>query len=174
MMASGEVQTRRALPHDAEAIAQAHLDSIRSIGPAFYPTELVEAWGSGLTPAIYVRAMEGGEAFFIATGNLDGQTVVLGFSTHRVDDDQDGASVYVRGGAVRRGIGTALLRLAEEHARTHGAKTIQIQASLAGVEFYKANGFQEFGRGVALLTSGHSMPCVFMRKALGADLIIGV
>ena len=43
---------------------------------------------------------------------------------------------------------------------------IQIQASLAGVEFYKANGFEELGRGDALLMSGQSMPCVFMRKIL--------
>jgi len=47
----------------------------------------------------------------------------------------------------RRGIGTALLRFAEDHARTHGAKAIAIQASLAGVGFYKANGFEELGRG---------------------------
>ena len=165
-MVPGEVHARRASPKDAEAIAEAHIDSIRSIGPAFYSPEVVEAWGSGLTPDVYVKAMEGGEAFFIATGDLDGETVVLGFSTHRVDDSQDGASVYVRGGAVRRGIGTALLRLAEEHARVHGANTIQIQASLAGVEFYKRNGFQELARGEALLMSGRSMPCVFMRKTL--------
>ena len=164
MMASGEIQTRRANPQDAQAIALAHADSIRSIGPAFYPPDVVEAWGAGLTPDVYVKAMESGEAFFIATGNLDGQAAVLGFSTHRVDDDQDGASVYVRGGAARRGIGTALLRLAEAHARAHGAKTIQIQASLAGVQFYKANGFREIGRGDALLISARSMPCVFMRK----------
>jgi len=166
MRASGEVQTRRANAQDASAIALAHLDSIRSIGPAFYSPDVVEAWGSGLTPVVYIKAMEGGEAFFIATGILDGQAAVLGFSTHRVDDDQDGASVYVRGGAVRRGIGTALLRLAEEHARAHGAKAIQIQASLAGVEFYTANGFRELGRGEAVLMSGRSMPCVFMRKTL--------
>jgi putative acetyltransferase len=166
MMAPGEFQTRRADPKDAEAIALAHLDSIQSIGPTFYPPDIVEAWGSGLTPAIYVKAMQSGEAFFIATGDLDGGMVVLGFSTHRVDDNQDGASVYVRGGAVRRGIGTALLRLAEEHARGHGATAIQIQASLAGVEFYKANGFQEIGHGEAVLISGRAMPCVFMRKSL--------
>ena len=34
------------------------------------------------------------------------------------------------------------------------------------VEFYKANGFEEVRRGVADLLSGHSMPCVFMRKLL--------
>jgi putative acetyltransferase len=159
-----EIRTRRATPTDADDIALAHLDSIRSIGPAFYPPDVVEAWGSGLTPDIYLNAMAGGEAFFVATGIIDGQPAVLGFSSHRVDDDEDGVSVYVRASAARRGIGTALLRLAEEHARAHGAKSIQIQASLAGVEFYKSNGFQETARGEALLMSGRSMPCVFMRK----------
>jgi len=165
-MTSGELQTRRAHPDDAEAIALAHLDSIRSIGPAFYPPDVVDAWGSGLTPDVYVKAMEGGEAFFVATGHIDGKPAVLGFSSHRVDDAQDGASVYVRGDVSRRGIGTALLRLAEEHALVHGARSIQIQASLAGVEFYKANGFEEIGRGEAVLMSGRSIPCVFMRKFL--------
>ena len=102
-MTSGEVQIRRADPTDAAAIASAHLDSIRSIGSTFYPRDVVDAWGSGLTPDIYVQAMEGGEAFFIATKHIDGQPVVLGFATHRVDDSQDGTSVYVRGGAARQG-----------------------------------------------------------------------
>lgn len=164
-MVSGEFHTRRAVPGDAEAIAVAHLDSIRSIGPKFYPRNVVEAWSAGITPEIYAKAMQGGEAFFVAIGQLGDEPAVLGFSTHRVDR-QDGASVYVRGSVARRGIGNALLRLAEAHARANGARTIQIQASLAGVEFYKANGFEELGRGEALLTSGQSMPCVFMRKIL--------
>jgi GNAT superfamily N-acetyltransferase len=165
-MTAGDVQTRLAHSEDAGAIALAHLDSIRSIGPAFYSPNVIEAWSAGLTPDVYVKAMEDGEAFFIATGHLDGEPAVLGFSTHRVDDAQDGPSVYVRGRAARQGIGTALLRLAEAHALAHGATSIQIQASLAGVEFYKANGFEELGRGQALLLSGQSMPCVFMRKVL--------
>lgn len=172
-MTPAEVQTRRADPGDAAAIAACHLDSIRSIGPAFYPADVVDAWASGLTPDLYVKAMEGGEAFFVATAHIDGKPAVLGFSTHRVDDAQDGASVYVRGEAARRGIGTALLRLAEEHALVHGATSIQIQASLAGVEFYKANGFDEISRGEALLMSGRSMPCVVMRKLLPWSLING-
>ena len=167
-MTPTEVQTRRAHAGDAEAIALAHLDSIRSIGPAFYSPDVVDAWGSGLVPDIYVKAMAGGEAFFVAIGQVDGKPAMLGFSSHRVDDVQDGVSVYVRGGAARRGIGTALLRLAEAHALESGAKSIHIQASLAGVDFYKANGFEEVGTGDALLMSGRSMPCVFMRKPLEA------
>ena len=168
-MSVRDVHTRRAGPSDADAIALAHVDSIRSIGPAFYEPDIVDAWAAGLTPDLYRNAMNGGEVFFVATGDLDGQPVVLGFSTHRVDDEQDGASVYVRGPAARLGIGTALLRLAEQHARTHGAKSIQIQASLAGVAFYEANGFEALGRGEATLMSGRSMPCVFMRKTLTED-----
>ena len=44
-------------------------------------------------------------------------------------------SVYVRGIAARRGIGSALLGLAEAHAVAHGAASLQVEASLAGVEF---------------------------------------
>lgn len=169
-MVVGEVRFRRAGTDDAEAIASAHIDSIRSIGPAFYPPEIVDAWAEGLTPDLYVNAMNGGEAFFIAVGQVGGKPVVLGFSTHRVDDAQDGTSVYVRGSAARRGVGTLLLLLAEEHALAHGATSIHIQASLAGVEFYRAKGFEELGRGEAQLMSGQSMPCVFMRKVLAVAM----
>jgi GNAT superfamily N-acetyltransferase len=167
-MAPVGVETRRATEEDAAAIALAHVDSIRTLGPRFYPSDVVEAWGEGLAADLYVTAMRAGEAFFIATGELDGQAVVLGFATHRVDDAQDGASVYVRGGAARLGIGSTLLRLAEQHARAHGATSIQIQASLAGVAFYGANGFEELGRAEAVLRSGKSMPCVLMRKRLSS------
>ena len=161
-----ECDSRLARLEDAAAFCEAHVDSIRSIGPASYPPDVVEEWGAGLTPEIYVNAMESGEVFFIATGLINNEVAVLGFSTHRVDDAQDGVSVYVRGGVARRGIGTMLLRLAEEHARDSRASSIQIQASLAGVEFYQANGFVELGRGKARLMSGQSLACVFMRKVL--------
>jgi putative acetyltransferase len=161
-----DIEIRPGGPADAEAIAEAHRDSICSIGPRFYPPEVVDEWQSGLAPEMYIDAMTCGEAFFVAIGLVGGDRRVLGFSTHRVDDDQDGLSVYVRGSAARRGIGTALLQRSEAHARSHGASSLQIQASLAGVEFYRVNGFEELGRGDARLLSGRTMPCVFMRKVL--------
>lgn len=161
-----DFETRRAGPADAEAIADAHRDSIRSIGPRFYPPDVIEAWESCVTPDMYAQAMAEGEAFFIAVGPVDGAPGVLGFATHRADDARDGASVYVRGRAARQGVGTALLRLAEQHAIAHGASSLHIQASLAGLPFYRANGFDELGSGEAVLVSGQSMPCVHMRKRL--------
>jgi GNAT superfamily N-acetyltransferase len=124
------VQIRRATEEDAVAIALAHVDSIRTLGPLYYPPELVQTWAEGLTADVYSRAMQGGEAFF---GDLDGEKVVLGFASHRIDDAEDDVAVYVRGRAARQGLGTAPLRLAEEHARSTGVTSLCIQATFAGV-----------------------------------------
>ena len=149
-------------------MAVAHLDSIRAAGPRFYPPNVVDDWADGLTGDVYVKAMGKGETFFIATGEIEGNAAVLGFaSTYVLEGARFGTSVYVRGGAARRGIGSALLQKAEACAIARGATSIQVEASLAGVEFYKANGFVELARGKAQLMSGRSIACVFMRKALG-------
>lgn len=166
-MTIAALETRRAHPSDADEIALAHRDSIRSIGPGYYPPNVVDDWEEGLTGEVYLKAMEGGEVFFIATGKVDGKALVLGFaSDYRIDGSMHGTSVYVRGMAARRGIGSALFALAETHAVANGATSIQVEASLAGVEFYRANGFIEVDRGETRLMSGRPIACVFMRKDL--------
>jgi ribosomal protein S18 acetylase RimI-like enzyme len=161
------IETRRAQPSDADAIARAHRDSIQTIGGGFYPPTVVADWQEGLTGEVYVKAMEGGEVFFVATGEVDGETLVLGFSSdYRIEGSRHGTSVYVRGLAARRGIGSALLKLAEAHARSDGATCMSIEASAAGFEFYRAHGFVESGRGETRLMSGRPIACVFMRKEL--------
>jgi putative acetyltransferase len=160
-------QIRIATPEDAASIADAHLDSIRSLGAAAYPAGIVHDWCEAVRPQLYVDAMRAGEVFFIAVEEREHEPVVLGFaSNYRIDDRHFGASVYVRGGAGRRGIGSQLYQQAEAHARQRGAAIIELDASLGAVPFYRANGFEEIGRGETILTTGRSMPCVFMRKRL--------
>lgn len=171
-MKIAHVKTRRAQPSDADDIAAAHRDSIRSIGPRFYPAGVVDDWEEGLIGEVYVKAMQSGEAFFIATAEIDSKPAVLGFaSAYSIDGSLHGTSVYVRGIAARRGIGSALFRLAEEHAIARGATSIRVEASLAGVDFYKANGFVETGRGETRLMSGRPIACVFMHKNEGQHLM---
>ena len=150
-MPDTDFRLRPATPRDADEIARTHRDSIETIGRHFYVAEIVSEWRSGLTPDLYRRAMEHGEVFFIA---VDEHDRVLGFSTHRVDGSQHGTAVYVRGSAARRGVGSALNRLAEASAVSTAAESIEIDASLAAVEFYKAHGFEETGRGDHRLRSG--------------------
>ena len=162
-----DLQIRRAEARDATAIAEAHRDSIRSLGALSYPAGVVDDWQEHVAADLYLRAMDNGEVFFIATGIVGGTSLVLGFaSDYRIEADTYGTSVYVRGLAARRGIGSALRRRAEEDAPERGAARVLIDASLAGVAFYRAQGYIELGRGATNLRSGRPIDCVFMRKDL--------
>jgi GNAT superfamily N-acetyltransferase len=160
-------EVRRAGPSDAEQIAVAHLHSIRTLGPLFYPAGVVDDWADGLTADVYLKAMAGGEIFFMAVAETPGTPAVLGFSSdYRREGTRHGTSVYVRGDVARKGIGTTLLKRAEAEAIARGATSVHVEASLAGVEFYKANGFVENARGEIRLMSGPPIACVFMQKIL--------
>jgi GNAT superfamily N-acetyltransferase len=166
---TGAYEIRRAEPSDVNEIALAHRDSIQSIGPSYYPEEIVGCWREAIEGQLYLKAMDGGEVFFIAVGEVDGRSAVIGFaSDYCIEGQRHGTSVYVRGRSARQGIGSALLARAEAHAASSGATSIEIEASLAGVDFYKARGFIEVGRGETRLTTGRSIECVFMRKDLSA------
>jgi len=158
-------EIRRATLADAGEIAAAHLDSIRSIGASYYGPPVVADWAARVAGELYTKAMARGDALFIAVDKQD-DPQVLGFSSHRIEGRDHRTAVYVRGTAARLGIGSALFEAAEAAATAAGATSIHVDASLAAVEFYKANGFQEVGRGMHRLSSGRDMPCVFMRKDL--------
>src|SRR5262249_4430239 len=123
-------------------------------------------WAACVGARLYLTAMSRGEVFFVAVGPPRDSLEVLGFSSHHVDEDEHRTAVYVRGKAARQGIGSALYRAAEGAARAANATSIHVDASLAAVEFYRANGFEAVGRGEHRLSSGRAMPCVFMRKDL--------
>jgi ribosomal protein S18 acetylase RimI-like enzyme len=159
-------EIRAATADDADAIASAHNDSIETIGPRFYGADVVRAWRAAIQPRLYVDAMAGGERFFVAATTQDERREVLGFSCHHVDAGAHGVAVYVRGIAARRGIGSALLRVAETSAASTGAARVRLDSSLAAVDFYRANGFAETGRGEHRLRAGGVIACVFMQKNL--------
>jgi putative acetyltransferase len=110
--------------------------------------------------------MERGETFYVAVGAVEGVSAILGFASHLVADGRHRTAVYVRGVASRCGVGSALLHLAEAQALAAGARSLHVDASLAAVDFYKANGFDEISRGQHRLRSGRVMSCVVMRKDL--------
>jgi putative acetyltransferase len=163
-----DLELRQATRDDVHEIADAHRDSIRHLGGRFYPEPVVAEWAGAVNPALYLAAMDGGEEFFIACGIVSGRRLVLGFSSdYRIRDTTHGTSAYVRPVAARRQIGSRLLSMAESFGIARGARSVEIEAALGAVEFYRANGFVETGRGEVSLRSGFAMPCVFMRKDLG-------
>ena len=162
------VAIRRARLADVGGIAAAHVDSIRSIGVRYCEADIVSERAARVEDALYVDATARGEAFFIASASAGDSAEVPGFSSHRIDDTEHRTAVYVSGTAARLGIGSALYRAAEAAAIAAGATRIHVDGSLAAVDFYKANGFEEIGRGEHRPRTGRPMACVFMRKNLAA------
>lgn len=162
-----DLDLRRATEKDVDAIADAHRDSITELGSQHYALAIVKEWAGVVRPELYLQAMNRGEVFFIATGTVAGRPMVLGFSSdYAIDGGRHGTSAYVRRSAARQGIGSRVLALAESFGRARGASSIEIEASLGAVEFYKRHGFVETARGDVALPSGFRLPCVFMRKEL--------
>jgi putative acetyltransferase len=162
-----DLTLRQAGPADVEGMASSHRDSILTVGPAYYPPDAIAAWQAGIDRNLYLRAMDRGEVFFIATASVDREPLVLGFSSdYPIENTTFGVSVYVRGLVVRRQIGTQLLQLAEAHARSRGATDVTIDASLAGVAFYKRHRYVEVAARQVTLDSGHVIACITMRKEL--------
>jgi putative acetyltransferase len=156
---------RTATQADADAIAEAHVDSIRTLGPNAYAAEIVDVWGAPRSGERYAAAMGRGEAFFVAVPSAKSD-YVLGFSSHRFEGGYHRTAIYVRGTAIRQGIGTGLLQCAIDVALSQGAKEVRVDASLVAVPFYLRNGFVALETGSHRLQNGPEMPCVRMKKTL--------
>jgi putative acetyltransferase len=164
---------RLATTEDVEQIADAHVDSIWSLGGKAYTREVMADWGAARTGERYRNAMiEGHETYFVAVYRDNADQEVLGFSSYRVLDGKHRVAVYVRGNVARSGIGTALLQAAEGIARKKGGYDIYVDASLVATEFYEVNGFEVLGVGKHVLQSGQEMACVRMKKQLTKSTIL--
>ena len=132
---------RACVDSDMEGIARAHRDSLLTLCASYYPADLIGEWSQSATPDRYREARSQGATIFVAESE-DGD--ILGFSeVHRVKDNDFNSAVFVSGKAARRGIGAALYRAAESSARAAGAERIELNASLAAIEFYRSQGFQQ-------------------------------
>jgi predicted N-acetyltransferase YhbS len=131
---------RAARPEDAPAIRRVHEASIRTLGLAAYTPAEVESWVGVLTDRKYVEAMVlGGEAFVVAEDADPPGDGVIAFCSWSEDEVK---GLYVAPGWARRGVGSALLRLAEAAIKAAGHDPIRIGATLVGQPFYEAHGYR--------------------------------
>lgn len=66
----------------------------------------------------------------------------------------------------RRGVGRAILERCEEEARACGFRSLELMATLPGLKFYRALGYEEQERITHRLSDGTSIDFVPMRKEL--------
>ncbi|WP_176728071.1 GNAT family N-acetyltransferase [Rhizobium sp. YK2] len=126
--------------NDADAICRIHRRSILELGRSSYGPEQCDSWATGLLPQNYRDAMVlKGETFLVAETNGS----VVGFCSFKGDEI---VGLYVDPQNGRQGVGTSLLRVAEEQILAFGNRSIILNAALSALDFYLAHGFRELER----------------------------
>lgn len=158
---------RHATIDDAEAILRVHYAAVHETAVQSYPPQVLDQWSSQVNEERIAKFRQGfidnpeGEMMIVA----EQEGVIIGFGAI-IPANNELRAVYVSPGCGRNGVGKAILQQLEDLASTVNVTELNLDASLNAEQFYLNNGYTVKSRGSHKLTSGHEMPCVFMRKFL--------
>jgi GNAT superfamily N-acetyltransferase len=155
--------------------------SVRELQSAYYsPAQMDGALGSvfGVDRQLihdqtyFVEEQDGA---IIACGGWSKRASLFGSDAGRAVEDapldplQDAARIrafFVHPAYARRGLGRAILAACEDAIRTARFRSIELVATLPGVPFYRALGYEIGNRYEVPLLNGLSLPVVWMSKDL--------
>jgi GNAT superfamily N-acetyltransferase len=172
---------RLAREEDIAALESLIEQSVRELQATFYsPAQLDGALGTvfGVDRQLirdqtyFVVEQEGA---LIACGGWSKRESLFGSDAARARDDAllDPArqparirAFFVHPRHARRGLGRAILRACDEAVRKAGFNKVELVATLAGLDFYRASGYTEGERYAVPLVNGLSLPVVSMTRNL--------
>jgi GNAT superfamily N-acetyltransferase len=175
---------RCATLEDREAIAQLIVESARHLSREHYSERQIDAAIASVF-GVDTDLIEDGTYFVVEfSGTLIGcggwsrrKTLFGGDQyvtrdTGYLDPESEAAKIrafFVHPDHARKGIASAILARCEEEARAHGFQSLELMATLPGVEFYKSCGFSPQGDFNLDLADGVKIELVPMRKQLQKD-----
>jgi GNAT superfamily N-acetyltransferase len=133
------MEIRRTRDEDYVAIADLRRSTIRCVNSNDYPEQVINGWSST------VEAKDLGESAsqckrWVAIENNN----VVGFCEHTLACEI--ARVYVQTDHLRKGIGSGLLKVAEDSLKEQGCLQISIESTITAKEFYSVNGYEVIER----------------------------
>ncbi|UJX40133.1 GNAT family N-acetyltransferase [Desulfovibrio sp. JY] len=149
-----------AQPGHIAGICQAHRKAVLGLAGDCYTGKELAAWAACMRPETVRQALaDTGKTFLVAlaVGNVAGFVLF---------DPGNVWAMYVLPEHSRRGLGAALLALAEQAARREELAALRLTASCNAVRFYTAHGFRAAGEEFFFLEEGIALRCVRMEKSL--------
>lgn len=158
-----EITYARGTEADATGIMDVHYAAVSRTARLHYHDEVIENWSRPTDLERIERtaqAIRGGKELFVVAHK---GAQVVGFGSI-VPGNQELRGLYVHPLVGRRGVDTRILAMLEELAAESEMTEINLDASVNAEQFYAKHGFDVVERGVHVLSSGHRMACVKMRK----------
>ena len=129
------MEIRRARDDDYVEIADLRQSTIRSVNAKDYPEQVIYRWSS-TSKAEDFRESDRQCKRWVALEN----SRLVGFCEHTFACEI--SRVYVHKDHLRQGIGSRLLKVAEDSLRQEGCLHIRIESTLTAKEFYEINGYK--------------------------------
>ncbi len=156
------VQLRRMLSNDVDAIISVHKKSIDGLCNDFYSQEQMKVWTSMFNSKILNEGIKNPNNIgLIAIQN--GEVVGYGFFNNQ---DKEVKGIYLVPDAAKNGIGRKILSELESIAKEYGLDELVLDSTLNAVGFYEKCGFRKIRDELFELTDTCKLPCVHMAKSL--------
>lgn len=130
------MKIRRAEATDAAALASIRHDAILALTKPATSSDQAEQWANRIAPDRIARALQEHDVWVAC------EDVAIGW----IETDHDRiAALYVSSNVARRGIGSALLRVAETSILAAGHEVARLVASQNALDFYRRRGYVHCG-----------------------------
>lgn len=130
------VKIRRMKLEDVISVTRLHRNTIRKINSQDYPKHVIKIW-SGRNTVSWLRENFTTEQRYVAVFKEQ----IVGF----INVSKDGKTLealYVHHNYIGRGVGSALMKKAEQIIQKSGAKKMIVTSSLTARTFYEKHGFK--------------------------------
>ncbi len=144
---------------DEFALCELHVAAIRAVPETFYTRKQIAAWANGKTPEIYVRMQtDPGETVYVAADGDDRPVGFCGFLGDQIK------GLYVNPDWQGKGVGKALMGVAEAELIAAGAKRLTVHAARSAYGFYQGLGYIQTGIANHTLRNGQEIEAAWYEK----------
>jgi len=143
---------------DYAAIARLHRQTIRNINSKDYPEDIIQIWSARSNAQRFRSNSDRCKRWVAIQDNK-----IVGFCDHGFNGEFWG--LYVHKDYIGKGIGSRLLKTAEDSLRRYGCKKITIKSTITAKDFYLKHGYKVIKKDLHPIKD-KKMPIFVMSKTL--------
>ena len=151
------MEIRRTRDEDYVEMADLRRSTIRRVNSSDYPEHVIHAWSSTLEAEDFRESASQCKRW-VALASND----IVGFCEHTFACEI--SRVYVHQDHLRKGVGSRLLKVAEDSLKNQGCLQIRIESSITARAFYEAHGYEVLER--TTYCGDEHAPVYIMSKAI--------
>jgi len=152
------MKIRLAKDKDCVAIARLHRRTIRKVNSKDYPKDIIDVWSARTSAERFRNSQDNCKRWVAVQGDK-----VVGFCDHGLNGEFWG--LYVHKDYIGKGIGSQLLKTAENSLKKFGYKKTTLKATVTAKNFYKKYGYKIIKKSFHLV-GDKKLPIFIMTKKI--------